>query len=245
LWGRKTIKNAAAIHFTTDEERRKAFAIEALFKTIPHFIIPNGVEIKALNTFRNIRKDLRISDEKFILLFIGRIHRVKGIHIIFEALKKLNDENFLFLIVGHKEDEGYTKHLTHLAKDLRSKVIFHPSVPNDIVWDFNYSSNLFVLPSYSENFSNVIIEAMVCGLPVLITKHVGIWREVQADASGFIVNQDADEIAKILKNLPQDTETLRTISKNAKKSAENRFDINKIAYLMIKAYDDILRKIKP
>ena len=86
----------------------------------------------------------------------------------------------------------------------------------------------------------VVVEAMACGLPVLISNNVGIWREVQADNAGFVVNQDVDEIADVLKKCIEIPDLLKQLSQNARKSAENRYDINKVATLMIKAYEDVL-----
>lgn len=244
FFGRRSLKNASAIHFTNQEERFKSFIAASLLKEIPSFVVQNGIEVRKQNEFNNIRENLKISDDRFVLLFVGRIHRVKGIHIILDALKKINDKRFLFLIVGHREDKGYAQQLIKLSEGLSDKVIFHDAVPKENVWDFYYSSDLFVLPSYSENFSNVTVEAMACGLPVLISKNVGIWREVESDGTGVVVNQNADEIANILIKLSEDTATLQKMSKNAKKSVENRFKIDHLASLMLKAYEDILMNRK-
>jgi len=238
-FGRKVIKEATAIHFTTEDERVKSFLSVPLLKEIPSYIVPNGILIKKRNIVRN---KLDIPDDKFILLSIGRIHKKKGIHFILKALKKLNNKRFLLLIVGQKEDIGYIKYLNRLIDDnnLQDKVIWHEPVARDKVWDYYFSSNLFVLPSYDENFGMVVVEAMACGLPVLISKNVGIWREVQLDNAGIVVNQNIDEITDVLKSIYKDTKTLNKMSQNARKSAENRYDINKTTSLMIKAYEDIL-----
>lgn len=188
----------------------------------------------------DIRKSLKIQNNKAVLLYIGRIHRTKGIHFVLQALKKLNDKKFLFLIIGNKEDDEYVKYLNKLSKELPNSVIWHEPVPGDRVWDYYSSSNLFVLPSYDENFGMVVVEAMACGLPVLISKNVGIWREVEADGAGLVANQDVDEIASILKNLTKDEKLLRQMSENARKSSENRYDIDKVASLMAEAYEDVL-----
>ncbi len=240
IFGRKTIEKAAAIHFTTEEERISAFSSTPLLKKIPNFIVPNGIEIKKIKEFKDIRKSLKIPDDKFILLFIGRIHKVKGIHFVLEALKKLNDKKFLFLIIGQQEDADYVKRLHKLSDELSDSVILHKPVPRDKVWDFYSSSNLFILPSFSENFSNVAVEAMACGLPVLISRNVGIWREVQSDATGFVVDQNVNEIASILKKLSEDSTILKDMSQNAKKAVEKRFEINNVASQMVKAYEDVL-----
>jgi glycosyltransferase involved in cell wall biosynthesis len=237
LFGRGTIKNATAVHFTAEGERLKALSAVPFLTKIPNFIVPNGIVIKK---GKDIRESLNIPSEKFVLLFVGRIHRKKGIHFVLEALKKLNDKRFLFLIVGQREDADYTNRLIKLSSELQDSVIWHEQVSGDEVWDYYSSSNLFVLPSYDENFGMVVVEAMACGLPVLVSKNVDIWREVQADAAGFVVDQDSDKIACILKKLINDIQLLGQVSENARKSAEKRYNIDKVASLMIKAYEDVL-----
>jgi glycosyltransferase involved in cell wall biosynthesis len=244
LFGKGTIKNSTAIHFTTEDERLKSFTAVPLLKKIPSFIVPNGINTKKIKREKNIKDRLSISKNKFVLLFIGRIHRTKGIHFVLEALKKLKDKKFLLLIVGHKEDADYVKLLIKLSGELQNQVIWHEPIARDEVWDFYYSSDLFVLPSHGENFGMAVVESMACGLPVLISKNVGIWREVQSDDAGIIVDQDADEIAKVLLELSDNTRDLNKVSQNTRRTATDRYDIEKVASLMIKAYTDVLSKRK-
>lgn len=237
IFGMKTIKETSAIHFTTNDERDKSLSTVPILSKKQSFIVPNGIVIKR---GKNIRNNLNIKDEQFLLLFTGRIHRKKGIHFIIEAMKRVDNNKLLFLIVGHKEDIEYANYLTRISEELNGKVIWKESVPANMIWDYYSSSNLFVLPSYDENFGMVVVEAMSCGLPVLISKNVCIWREVQADNAGFVVNQDVNEMAQILKKCVENPLLLREISQNARQSAESRYDINKVASLMIKAYADVL-----
>jgi glycosyltransferase involved in cell wall biosynthesis len=240
LFGKKIIKKAKAIHFTSEDERLKSFSTVPLLKKIPGFIVPNGIDIKNTKKSKDIRANLNIPKDKFVLLFVGRIHKVKGIDFIIKALEKINSSRLLFLIVGNKEDIEYIKLLHNLSKYHPNNVIWHEPVRREHVWDFYHSSDLFVLPSYSENFGMVVVEAMACGLPGLISRNVGIWREVQSDNAGFIVNQDVDEITDVLKKCLENPGILQKLSLNARKSAESRYDINKVASLMIKAYENVL-----
>lgn len=240
LFGKKTVQNAAALHFTAEGERAKAYTNVKLLTKISSFIVPNGTEINNTYKYTDIRKNLNIPSNKFLLLFVGRIHRVKGIHFILKALKVINNQDFIFLIIGNKEDTEYVDQLMKLSGEIPNNVIWHEPVPRDNLWDFYHSADIFVLPSYHENFGIVVVEAMACGLPVLISKDVAIWREVLADNAGIVVNQDVDEIARVLQDIYHNKERLRDLSSNARKSVEHRYDINKVASLMIKAYQDIL-----
>jgi len=237
LFGKKTIKNAAAIHFTSKDERDKSLSTIPSLSEKKTFIVPNGILIKHDN---DIRKKLNISEDLFVLLFAGRLHRKKGIHFVVEGMKRIDNEKVLFLIIGNEEDSEYVNYLRKISEGMNSKIIWEESVPADEIWDYYSSSDLFVLPSYDENFGMVVVEAMACGLPVLISKNVGIWQEVQIDNAGFVVNQDVDEVAYALRKFIENPPLLKQMSLNARKSAEKRYDINKVADLMIKAYEDVL-----
>jgi glycosyltransferase involved in cell wall biosynthesis len=237
LIGKKAIDGAHAIHFTVRDEREKSLSTLPFLMQKENFVVPNGIVLKE---GKNIRDKLGFSTDQFILLFVGRIHRKKGIHLIIEAMKRIDNKNIRLLLVGSKEDTGYVSLLEKISKEVEGKLIWHDTVSVNEVWDYYSSSTLFVLPSHDENFGMVVVEAMSCGLPVLISKNVGIWREIQSDEAGVIVNQDADEIAEAIKKLADDPELLERMRNNAKKSAEKRYDINKVASLMVKAYEDIL-----
>src|SRR5439155_17385662 len=65
-------------------------------------------------------------------------------------------------------------------------------------------ASLFLLPSYSENFGIAVVEAMACGVPVLISDRVNIWREVVADGAGIAVPPDVDAFAAHIKEILDD-----------------------------------------
>jgi len=242
FFSKKTVKNADAIHFTTEEERKDSFSTIPFVKKIPNFIVPNGIKMDIKKKNINIREMLNISPNTFLILFLGRIHKIKGIDLILKSLSLIKDLNFHFLVVGPKEDKEYYCYLKWLSKKLglNKKVTWFGPVENDEIWDFYSSANLYIQMSYSENFAMTVVEAMACGLPVLINNNIGIWEEILENKAGFVVNQNTNEIAKTLRELIQNSKILKLFSQNAKRLAKERFNINKVADLMIKAYEDIL-----
>lgn len=239
LFQNQTIKNANAIHFTAEDERMKSFLAVRLLKKKSSFVIPNGIEIQDKNKVKNIRKNLGIPDEKFIILYAGRIQKQKRIEIIIHALRRIKEDNIIFLVVGPKEEEEYFNDLVKLSEGLNN-IVWHEPVPREHIWDFYYSSNLLILLSYDENFGYTIVEGMSIGLPVLINKNICIWKEIQEDKAGFVVDDKIEEICQIIEKCLVNPEILKELSSNARKSAEKRYDINKVADLMIKAYEDVL-----
>jgi glycosyltransferase involved in cell wall biosynthesis len=244
LFGDRCIANAKAIRFTAEGERIKALEALPILKKIPNFIVPNGIDFTKIKKEKNIRSYLNIPEDKFVILLLGRVHRKKGIHFILEALKKLNSDKYVALIVGNREDKKYVRYLEKLSAKIKTNVIWHDSVTRDEVWDFYYASNLLMLPSYGENFGMVLVEAMACGVPVLISKNVDIWETIQSRKAGFVVPQDKDAIAEVLESVLKNSADFKLMSENAKILAEDKYDIRKVASLIIKGYDDILSQKK-
>lgn len=240
LFAKKTFTNSSAIHYTCQEERLLTHTLLAKSQHISGFVIPNGIYMPERSRIQNIRRKLCIPPDKSILLYAGRIHRKKGLDLIISAMSCPGLENLVFVLVGHAEDMEYVHHLNMIASKIKDRVIWCSPVSAEEIWDYYLSATLFVLPSQDENFGMVVVEAMSCGLPVLISRNVGIWRDIEKDDAGFIVNRNVAEIAASLKKVSQDTALLKQMSENAMKSAKSRYHIDNVAVLMLQAYKDIL-----
>ena len=242
LFGKKTITNASAIHFTAEAERKDSMYSLPIIQNIPNFIVPNGIKLNKKNNKQDIRQLLNIPRNEFIILFLGRIHRKKGIDLFLKALRFFKNHNVHFVIVGPKNDQTYCSYLRLLLKkfDIERNVIWYGPVTKDKIWDFYYASDIMVLTSHSENFGMTVVEAMHCGLPVLISKNVGIWKEVVDNGAGIAVDLKVNTIVNGLKKLLTNPPLLKKMSENARRVVENRYNIDKIASLMIKAYEDVL-----
>jgi len=240
LFSKKTIEQATALHFTAEGEREKALPQIKLPHAVSSFVVPNGFAIDKIRYEDGLREKLNIPHDRILLLSIGRIHRKKGIHFIIEAMKRLKDQRVILLILGNKEDSLYVDSLESQSRTMENQVIWHEQVGSDEVWDYYHAADVFVLPSYDENFGMAVAESMACGTPVLISRNVDIWQDIEADNAGFIVNQDPEEIAPLLKKIADNPGLLKEMGRNAKKAAEKRYNISNVATLMLKAYEDIL-----
>ena len=101
-------------------------------------------------------------------------------------------------------------------------------------------ASLFLLPSYSENFGISVIEAMACGLPVVISDKVNIWREVVADGAGLAAPCDAVEFSGRIAELIDDPARLARMGEAGRASVARRYDWASIGKRLEAVYASIV-----
>ena len=111
----------------------------------------------------------------------------------------------------------------------------------DAKWGAFRAAEGFVLPSHQENFGIVVAEAMALGKPLLITNKVNIWREVEADGAGIVVNDDVEGVAADAAHARDDDDERERMGAAARRSFENRYDLEKNALQLL----DIIAAASP
>jgi glycosyltransferase involved in cell wall biosynthesis len=210
------LKNADAVIALTEDmkgEMQKIYDRDI-------FVIPNGIN---LERFKNLSKgDIRGKGGKTIL-FVGTLCPVKGLTYLIEAMKITRDKNkdIRLMLVGSGEERV---HLEVLIKKLKLKkcVNFIGKVPNEEVPEYMFASDVFVLPSLSEGFPNVVLEAMASGLPIVATNVGGLSEIIKDGENGFVVEpKSPKQIAEMVLMLLEDDELRERISKNNKKRVKD------------------------
>ncbi len=134
------------------------------------------------------------------------------------------------VIAGPCDDDRLLASLQAQAHDL--PVTFTGPLWNAEKWGAFAAAEAFILPSHQENFGIAVVEALACGVPVLISNKINIWREVVADQAGFAEDDTADGTVKLLTRwLSADHAAMRAA---AKQSAQTRFDIRQTAAALLK-----------
>jgi len=245
LFGQKIIKRASAVQFLCEGERKES---SEFCPTTPSFIVPNGIEIdkytRDLNKRLALRKKLNIPDSALVLLFLGRVHPKKQIELIIKALPAALRwrKNIFLIIAGPVDDQDYLESLKKLSKQLNvdSYLIWAGLIAHQEVASFYSASDIMVLPSKAEGISMALTEAMAASLPLLISNRVANYYEIEVDRAGLVTEPEAEAVEKALVEFCSKPELLAELSLNACKSAEKRYDISKVASLMITAYEDVL-----
>lgn len=236
------LKRANAIHYTTEDEK------ENVFQGINNnsIIIPNGIDLNHFNNLppkNSFKNKYPILKDKKYILFLGRIHRQKGIDLLIEAFKLIARKyNDLYLVIVGPDNVGYRKEVEKsLKKDnLLNGVVFTGTLSGEEKLSAYVDAEVFVLPSYFENFGMAVIEAMACGTPVIISNKVGISDKIERNKSGLIVQNDPPKVYEGIKLLLDNKELYKEISSNGRNMVKNHYDISSVAEQMIGLYNNSL-----
>jgi len=186
-------------------------------------VIPNGIDLRRFEQLSCRSKVKSAPNGVKTLLFVGRLHRIKGVAYLIEAMTtiiKRNPKARLLLVGDGEERQNLENLVTKLG--LTKYVTFIGKVPNEKVPQYIAASDVFVLPSLSEGFGIVLLEAMACGLPIVATNVGGIPEIVQDGENGFLVEPENPEgIAQKVLTLLENDDLRRRISQNNLEKAKN------------------------
>lgn len=193
----RVLRDAAGVLFTTEEERQLARQSFRLYRAKEHVVAfgtsapPNDAE-RLRTLFFAKHPELR---GKRIVLFLSRIHEKKGCDLLVGAFARVAAADpSLHLVMAGPDQTGLLPQLLKLAHagGVAERISWPGMLEGGVKWGAFYASEVFALPSHQENFGIAVVEALACGLPVLISDKVNIWREVESEGAG-LVNSDTLE----------------------------------------------------
>ncbi|QZZ20232.1 glycosyltransferase [Leptothermofonsia sichuanensis E412] len=235
---RHNLNQAAAIHCTTPAEAEdiRHFGLQT-----PTITLPLGVTPPTLldNAATRLRQQYNIATDVPIILFLSRIHYKKRPDLLLKSLAQLNQQGHRFhlIMAGSGEPDYLTELQTMVvALGIAQQVTF-PGMVTGVAKDLLLQgSDLFVLPSYSENFGIAVAEAMISGLPVVITPGVQIAPEIAAAQAGLVVEGEWMLLAGAIAQLLTSPQLRQTMGENGRRLAKSRYSWTAIAKNLIPAY---------
>ena len=242
------LNGAAAIHFTSEEERAEA----ATFGLKIHsFVVPNGINLEVfahLPPPGDFRKNYPEVAGKKLLLFLGRISWKKGLDLLvraYGALARARDD--LHLIIAGPDDEGYRIKVENwLAMErVQGRITFTGMLTGEDKLAAFVDADVFCLPSYQENFGMAVIEAMACGLPVIISDRVNTWRDIKSAGAGIVTACHADEIASAITSVLKNEEAAEKMGAQGKKLVREMYSSEIVAEAMLEIYERVLAGSPP
>lgn len=227
LLERRIVRNAAAVHFTSEAERLEAGRMLPLRNGV---VVPLGVDITRFSTGR-----LERSGPTF--LFMSRLHPKKQLEHLLDAVAGIAA---IRLIVAGSGEPRYVESLVLRARDrgIEDRVSFVGFVDGAAKVQLLASSDVFVLPSINENFGIAAVEALASGLPAIVSDGVAIHREIEAAGAGIVVDQHGRQLSAALRTMLDDT--LRTaMSARARLLAEDQFSMDAMGAGLVRLYERV------
>jgi len=231
LWEKRNLETATLLHATSDQE---AEALRDRGLRAPIAIIPHGVDLPPLRSSRD-PGDCRTA------LFLSRIHPKKGLPMLLEAWAKVRPANWRLRVVG-PDKAGHQAELERRVSVLGLGAVVEFSSPLDGAAKSAafHQSDLFILPTHSENFGIAVAEAMAHQLPV-ITTHGAPWEILESERCGWWVPVTVDGIAAALEDATRlDTAELTEMGSRARAVATAQFCWSVVAARFIDAYRGVL-----
>jgi glycosyltransferase involved in cell wall biosynthesis len=187
-------------------------------------VIPNGVDAvhfspAALSTMRErFRQQWNLSPQDFVLLLIGNDWQNKGLSTLLRACSQCKDLSFRLLVVGQDEETIFRSETEKLG--LTTRVQFFAPVAD--VRIFYAAADALVAPSLEDSFNLPVLEAMSCGLPVIVSPAAGVSDWLSPDKDSIVLNnpENAEELARAIRLLISNAPQRRAIASNGLQTAK-------------------------
>ena len=189
------LKSATLLHVTSEAEgddcRKRGL-------TQPIAVVPNGIDVPPVSS-----RAANPNSQMQTVLFLSRLHPIKGLKDLVEAWGRARPGGWRMVIAG-PDEEGHQKEIEDQVKTLglSGQFDFVGPVGDKEKWKLYANADLFVLPSYSESFGQVIGEAMAAGVPVITTRATP-WQKIELNHCGWWIETGVEPLTKALQAATQ------------------------------------------
>jgi D-inositol-3-phosphate glycosyltransferase len=212
-------------------------------------VVPPGVDLTSFRPLDRVEARRKIGYSGGpLLLFVGRLERLKGVEIAIHALALLSDRahpDLRLMVLGEDSrdaDESEKERLKAIASALgvRDRVDFLGSVAHHELPYFYSAADACVMPSYSESFGLVGLEAQACGCPVVASDVPGLRSVVRDEVSGYLIHgNDPAAYAERIGRLLADPELAQQMGRHGSLLAQ-RFSWNRTADRLETLFDQVI-----
>ena len=237
------LRDAAAIHYTSEAEKLEASRISNTIASQKSAVIPLPIEVADGNPEDFRQRFPHVSGRKMIL-FLSRIDEKKGIELLLDAFATVRRQvSDAVLVVAGKGAASYVQRLCQRAKELgiADVVIWTGHLSGTVKWGAFAAADVFVLPSYSENFGVAAAEALTSGVPTIVTESVAISEDIRSYNAGLAVRNDSAELAAAIHTILSQRDFASRLATNAQRLAIERYHISAVGRQLRELYDSVLK----
>jgi len=240
---RRILAGAARVHYTSEAERTEAAALGAPGRAV---VIPHGIELEGFGRLPRsgwIRRRAPHLAGRTIILFLSRIDPKKGLDLLLPAFARLRAQQPDVALVmagdGEREFVGKLK-VEAMRLGLGADLYWAGFLEGDEKLAALADADLFVLPSYSENFGLSVVEAMASRLPVVISDEVAIHHEVAGSQAGLVTSCQVPSLTAALASLVADAGLRERLGQAGRRLVESRFSAEAMTAAVVGMYHEIL-----
>jgi glycosyltransferase involved in cell wall biosynthesis len=210
-------------------------------------IIPNGID---LSEYVNLppkgafKKRFNIPEDRKIILYLGRVHKTKGIDLLIRAYAHLRNKmryKDVFLVIAGPDD-GYLGEARALANSLGlcGSIIFTGFISNEDKLKALVDAEVFVTPSFY-GFPMTFLEACAVGVPI-VTTNLGETLEWINENVGYITQPTPQNLTEAIHRIVSDDRLRKKFSENCTKIVKSEFSIEKVVEKLEKLYEEVVEK---
>lgn len=237
LLDRRNLRHAALLHATSEQE---ADELRAFGLGTPIAVVPNGVDLAGVRAASGgFRARLGIPAGAFVVLFLGRLHRIKRLDLLAAAFAEARATypDLHLVVAGHDEDHLLPDLMRRLARDA-DHVHAMDTIHGADKWALLQDADVMVQCSDSESFGLSVVESLASGVPVIATRTCP-WRELETRDCGLWVEQTAPAIAAAIRSLVADPARRAAMGERAAAVARDHYSWDALAPRMAQLYAGI------
>jgi glycosyltransferase involved in cell wall biosynthesis len=239
LLGKKELEGISALIALQEAEQQHAILHGVPSEKIE--VIPNGIDVSTYSCEVNsqmFRQTYGLSSERPLILFVGRVNKIKGVDMLLQAFAQLRDLDAQLAIVG--PDDGQINEVRNLIKelDLEGSVCITGLISDEMKQAAYRESDLYVLPSRSDAYPTTVMEACLAEKPMVVTdgcQMADLIKDRIADVEPF----DADAFASGMRKLIIDRDLYAQYQSNCRSMMSNTFSIAAVIDRMLVVYQRI------
>ena len=244
VFGFRILRNASCVFALTEVEKEQYLKMGVEEDKIE--IVPLGInleEYENLPSYGRFRSKFNIGGDEKLILFIGRIHEIKGLDLLIDTFNDLihngNDGSIKLAIVG--PDDGYLSKLDEKIKEysIEDNVIVTGPLYNEEKHEALVDCDLFVMPSKYESFTTSGLEAMACSKPLVLTKNNHIHDWVDGNV-GMACEDNKDSLREAIEKVLFDEKLSQTFGENGKKLINEKYNWDIINKQILEIYKNFI-----
>lgn len=240
VWGFDILHDASKVFALTEVEKEQYLKMGIKQEDIE--IVPLGINLEDYTDFPEkgkFKSRLNIDENDKLILFLGRIHEIKGLDLLIKSFNQISNDNIKLAIVGG--DYGFKGEVEKLINefDLNEKVIFPGVLTGSDKIEALIDCDIFVMPSRYESFTTSGLEAMACSKPLILTKnnHIHTWVK---DSVGLVCEFDTDDLSNCIEKLLNNEKLSEEFGKTGRKLIEEKYNWNKVSKQIESIYENCI-----